>query len=146
MMFRTRVRFRPNVRRLVFWTALVVMLVSSLTGLIWTVVSPDFAKAPLRVLTSAGPLASLTLGIGSLLVALVFGLIEFTNPTFHPESHLFDWGDVDSLHQLTRQKQLDEPTREWARSLADRISIVLPGRSPAAQGPSTSRTPAIELP
>lgn len=146
MRFRTRVRFRPDVRRLVFWSALAIMLVSSVTGLIWAVVTPDFVKAPLRALTSAGPIASLTLGLGSLLVAVVFGLIEFTNPTFHPESHLFDWGDVDSLHALARHRQLDEPTREWARSLADRISIVLPGRLPAAEGPSQRRTPAIETP
>ncbi len=131
-------RFPANLRRLVFWTTLALMLVAGLTGLIWAVITREFG---------IGPIAALTLGLGALLVALVFGVLEFTNPTFHPESHLFDWGDVDSLRALAQRDQLDAPTRDWARSLADRVAVVLPGRAPAAQdGHSQPKTPAVRRP
>ncbi|MGH7467125.1 MAG: hypothetical protein ACRENP_03980 [Longimicrobiales bacterium] len=113
------------------------MLISGLTGLIWRLLSGEFGR---------GPMAALTLGIGALVVTLVYGLLKFTNPTFHPESHLFDWGDVDSLRNLARGEKLDAPTREWARSLADRIAVVLPGRSAPAQGQSQPKTPAVRRP
>jgi hypothetical protein len=116
----SRVRFRPNLRRGVFWISLAVMLGAGLTGLTWAVLTHEFGT---------GPMTALAVGIGALAVALIFGLLDFTNPTFHPESHLFDWHDVDTLRTLARQGELDEPTREWARSLSDRIAIVLPGRS-----------------
>jgi hypothetical protein len=137
MMLRTRLRFRPNLRRSVFWVALSVMLISALTGLIWAVIEREFGR---------GPISVLGVGLGALLVALAFGLLEFTNPTFHPESHLFDWTDVDSLRELERRGQLPEPTREFVRSLADRIAVVLPGRPAPAQGQSQPKTPAGRRP
>jgi hypothetical protein len=124
-------------RRFVFWGALSVMLVAGLTGLIWAVATRDFGVVPI---------ASLAMGIGALVVALVYGLLDFTSPTFHPGSHLFDWGDVDSLRNLARQDRLDAPTREWARSLADRIAVVLPGRPAPAQDQSQPKTPAVKRP
>jgi hypothetical protein len=128
-----RFRFRrgPNLRRLVFWTSLVVMLGAALTGLIWAVIERDFGW---------GPLGAVAVGLGALLIALVFGLLEFTNPTFHPESHLFDWSDVDALRKVARQPELDAETRDWARSLAERIAVVLPGRASAGGERRPSRT------
>ena len=137
MKLRARLRLRPNLRRLVFWAALGVMLSAGLTGLIWAVVTRDFGLVPI---------AAMTMGIGALIVALAFGLLESTSPTFHPESHLFDWGDVDSLRRLAQGQEVDAPTREWARSLADRIAIVLPGRALQVQGQSQPKTPAVRRP
>jgi hypothetical protein len=134
---RTRLRAHPNLRRLVFWISLGVMLTAGLTGLIWRLLSGEFGR---------GPMAAMALGIGALVVALVYGLLEFTSPTFHPESHLFQWADVDTLRSLARRDQLDAATREWARSLADRIAVVLPGRSAPAHGQSQPKTPAVRRP
>jgi hypothetical protein len=132
-----RLKFPAKLRRIVFWTTTAVMLVSGVTGLIWGLLSHKFG---------AGPVAALTLGLGALLVALVFGVLEFISPTFHPESHLFDWGDVDSLRALAKREHLDVPTRDWARSLADRVAIVLPGRPAAAHGPDQAKTTTARRP
>jgi hypothetical protein len=129
--FRFRLRRRPNLRRLVFWGSLFVMLGAALTGLFWAVIEREFGP---------GPLTMVTVGLGALLIALAFGLLEFTNPTFHPESHLFDWSDVDSLRTVSRQTDLDAETRDWARSLAERIAVVLPGRAPSDRERRHSRT------
>ncbi|MGH7461214.1 MAG: hypothetical protein ACREMA_09330 [Longimicrobiales bacterium] len=137
MKLRSRIRFRPSLRRGVFWIALGIMLVAGVTGLAWSALTREYG---------IGPIAAATVGIGALLVALAFALLEFTNPTFHPESHLFDWDDVDRLRGLARDGVLDEPTREWTRSVGDRITIVLPGRSPVAQGQSQPKTPAVKSP
>ena len=137
MRFRTRVRFRPKLRRWVFWTAVVVMLAAAFTGLVFRLIDGEYGQVAL---------AALKVGVSALAVALVFGLLELTNPTFHPESHLFDWTDVDSLRELARRDQLPEPTREFVRSLADRIAIVLPGRASPAQGQSQAKTPAVRRP
>ena len=73
-------------------------------------------------------MACVALGAGAFLVAIVFRLLEIANPTYHPESHLFSWDDVEALRLLSRRHP-DHPTRDWARSLADRIAVVLPGRA-----------------
>jgi hypothetical protein len=116
----TRSQILPILRRAVFWTALAVMLACALVGLVWRLIDGQF---------SAGPQAAATIGSGALLIALVFGLLHFTNPTFHPESHLFTWSDVDTLRALARNPAVEPETREWARSLADRVAVVLPGRN-----------------
>jgi hypothetical protein len=119
-----RFRAGPDLRRIVFWVALAIMLAGALVGLIWALIEKEFGK---------GPLASLVIGLGALVVALVFGLLHFTNPTWHPESHLFSWADVDELRALARRTDVDPSTAEWARSLADRIAVVLPGRPAPAE-------------
>jgi hypothetical protein len=126
------VRFpaRPNLRRLVFWVALGIMLVGAVTGLVWALIEHEFGR---------GPLAFLTIGLSALLVALVFGLLHFTNPTFHPESHLFSWSDVDELRGLSQRLDIERETSEWARSLADRIAVVLPGRPQSELRPPRPR-------
>ena len=129
--FRFRLRRRPNLRRLVFWGSLFVMLGAALTGLIWAVIEREFGR---------GPLTAAAVGLGALLIALAFGLLEFTNPTFHPESHLFDWSDVDALRKVSRQSELDAATRDWARSLAERIAVVLPGRASSSGERRPTRT------
>jgi hypothetical protein len=106
------------------------MLVGAVTGLVWALIDHEFGP---------GPLAFLSLGLSALLVALVFGLLNFTNPTFHPESHLFSWSDVDELRGLSRHPDMEKETSEWARSLADRIAVVLPGRPQSELRPPRSR-------
>ena len=114
-----RFRAGPQLRRIVFWMALAIMLVGAVVGLVWALIEKGFGP---------GPLASLFVGLTALVVALVFGLLHFTNPTWHPESHLFGWSDVDELRTLSRRSDVDAQTADWARSLADRIAVVLPGR------------------
>ena len=124
-----RFRAGPGLRRIVFWVALAIMLVGALVGLVWALIAKEFGP---------GPLASLFVGLTALVVALVFGALHFTNPTWHPESHLFSWSDVDELRALARRTDVDATTAEWARSLADRIAVVLPGR-PATGEIKTAR-------
>lgn len=108
-----------------------VMLACAVVGLVWRLVEGKFG---------AGPQAAAAIGSGALLIALVFGLLHFTNPTFHPESHLFNWSDVDALRALARNSAVEPETREWARSLADRIAVVLPGRTvPPERKPSRTK-------
>ena len=136
MFGRFRFRFRSKLRRLVFWAAVVLMLVGALVGLVWAIIEPGRKYGP-------GPIAAVTLGLGALLVALVFGLLEFTDPTWHPESELFSWSDVDSLRELARRPGVDAETREWARSLADRIAVVLPGRPAPPESLGKSQRAAL---
>lgn len=127
---------RPDLRRIVFWGALAVMLVSALVGMLWGLIEREWL--------GVGPVACLALGVGAAGVAAIFRLLELAHPTYHPESHLFSWDDVDSLRQLSRRSERDPVTRDLARSLADRIAIVLPGRPP--QGQSQPKTPAVKRP
>ena len=117
-------RAGPHLRRIVFWVSLGIMLIGALVGLIWALIAKEFGP---------GPLASLVIGLTALVVALVFGLLHFANPTWHPESHLFSWSDVDELRALARRTDIDAETVEWARSLADRVAVVLPGRPVASE-------------
>jgi hypothetical protein len=128
---RPRHRGLPMLRRGVFWAALVVMLASAVVGLIWRLLDGKW---------SVGPQVAASIGSGALLIALVFGLLHFTNPTFHPESHLFGWSDVDALRALARNPAVTPEQREWARSLADRIAIVLPGRVSPPEPRKPSKT------
>lgn len=116
-----RVR-KAGLRRVVFWSAILLMVGSALFGLIWEI---GFHR---ERGWSVQAMAAAAIGVGSLLIALLFSLLEFTRPTFHPESELFDWSDVDGLRALSRDDGLDRETREFVRSLADRVAVVLPGR------------------
>ena len=114
-----RFRVRTGLRRFVFWGAATVMLGAAVFGLVWAFVAREW---------TAPSIVALTVGVGAMMVALAFGLLESASPTFHPESELFDWDDVDTLRALARDRELDRGVREFLRTLADRIAIVLPGR------------------
>ena len=121
---------------MVFWASLVVMLASALVGMLWGLIDREW--------WGVGPMACLALGLGALIVAVVFRVLELVNPTYHPESHLFSWDDVDALRLLSRRSERDPATRDLARSLAERLALVLPGRPP--QGQSQPKTPAVKRP
>ena len=136
MKVRPRHSSPPGLRRVVFWVAATVMLAAALFGLVWAFIVRDWTMPSI---------AALTVGVGALMVALAFGLLEFTSPTFHPESELFDWDDVDTLRALAREPALDPTVREYLRSLADRVAVVLPGREPQPPEERNPRSPAPRL-
>jgi len=120
---------RPPVRRLVFWTAIAIMLVAAVVGLVeWF---PDRKFGSVSV-------AAASLGFGALVVAIVFGLLQQASRTFHPESELFRYADVDTLRSIARRTS-DPELRDWALSLAERISVVLPGREAPPASPTAPR-------
>ena len=97
------------------------MLAAALVGLLSALIANEF---------SATSLAALTVGLGALLISGALVLVDLVTRKWHPESGLFSWSDVDNLRQLALRAPIAE-TREWARSLADRIAVVLPGRERA---------------
>lgn len=109
---------RPPVRRLVFWTAIALMLIAAVVGLVEWFPEREFGSVSI---------AAASLGIGALVVAIVFGLMQQASRTFHPESELFRYADVDTLRSIAN-RTTDAELRDWALSLAERITIVLPGR------------------
>lgn len=120
-----RFKAPPTIRKAVFWASLLVMLIAAPVGMVARLTTREWGVVPQ---------ASLALGLGALLVALVFWLLELTNPMFHPESDLFSWDDVDELRKLAR-RTTDAEERAWARSLAERIAVVLPGRAHGERRP-----------
>jgi hypothetical protein len=104
--------------RIVIVVAVVVMLGSAVTGLVYALIEREIGW---------NSLTALTVGFGALLIALAGLVVEKMNRRFHPESNLFFWSDVDSLRAVARNATDDE-TREWALSLSERIAVVLPGR------------------
>jgi len=125
---------RPPVRRLVFWTAIALMLIAAVVGLIEWFPERQFGRVSV---------AALSLGIGALVVAIVFGLLQQASRTFHPESELFRYADVDTLRGIARRTD-DPELRDWALSLADRITVVLPGREAPPPSASVPR-PRVDL-
>lgn len=112
--------FRSRLRKTLFVICVGIMLAAALVGLISALIANDF---------SGVSIAALTVGLGALLIAAGIVLVELINRKYHPESGLFSWSDVDNLRDLAVRSASDAEVREWARSLADRIAIVLPGRS-----------------
>lgn len=111
--------FRSRLRKALFLISVAIMLAAAVIGLISALHAGEFS----------GPsIAALTVGLGALLIVASLVLVEATSRKFHPESGLFSWTDVDNLRSLAVSSADDDETREWARSLADRIAIVLPGR------------------
>lgn len=111
--------FRSRLRKALFLLSVAIMLAAAVIGLITALHAGEFS----------GPsIAALTVGLGALLIVASLVLVEATSRKFHPESGLFSWTDVDNLRSLAFSSADDDETREWARSLADRIAIVLPGR------------------
>ena len=104
--------------RIVIVVAVIVMLGSAVTGLVYAMIEREIGW---------NSLTALTVGIGALLIALAGLVVEKMSRRFHPESNLFLWSDVDSLRAVARHATDDE-TRDWALSLSERIAVVLPGR------------------
>lgn len=97
------------------------MLGAAVVGLVATLIAGKIT------LVSLGALGA---GIGALLIIAGLVVVELVSRKFHPESGLFTWSDVDTLRDLAIRNSDDPETREWAKSLADRIAVVLPGRNP----------------
>ena len=112
--------FRSRLRKALFIASVAIMLAAAVFGLLSALHAGTFNRLSI---------ASLTVGIGALLIIASLVLLEATSRKFHPESGLFSWSDVDNLRALAVRSAHDGETREWARSLADRIAIVLPGRT-----------------
>lgn len=112
--------FRSTLVKTAFAVAVGTMLASALVGLILALFAGEFNGASI---------GALTIGLGALLIVAGILVIDVVNRKFHPETGLFGWSDVDNLHELSRRNEIDAQTREWARSLAERIAIVLPGRA-----------------
>lgn len=112
--------FRTRLLKVVFGISVAIMLGAALTGLVLSLIAGEFNHSSL---------AALTVGLGALLICAALVLVETVTRKFHPETGLFSWSDVDNLRTLAVHSADDTETREWARSLADRIAIVLPGRS-----------------
>ena len=115
--------FRSRLRKALFLGCVAIMLGAALFGLIGALLAGEF---------SSYSIAALTVGLAALLVSAGLVLIELNSRKWHPESGLFTWSDVDNLRSLALIDDVDAQTRQWARSLADRIAVVLPGR-PAAR-------------
>ncbi|HEX6559434.1 MAG TPA: hypothetical protein VF021_08220 [Longimicrobiales bacterium] len=113
--------FRSRLRKALFLISVAIMLGAALVGLITALHAGEF---------NGLSIAALTVGLGALLIVAALILVEATSRKFHPESGLFTWSDVDNLRSIAVRSAHDAETRAWARSLADRIAIVLPGRQP----------------
>jgi hypothetical protein len=111
--------FRTRLTKALFIISVALMLAGALVGLLSALIANEF---------NATSIAALTVGLGALLISGALVLVELVTRKWHPESGLFSWGDVDNLRQLALRAPVDAETREWARSLADRIAVVLPGR------------------
>lgn len=111
--------FRSRLVKTIFFVCVVIMLASAMFGLVSWFFSRSFERLSLT---------SLTVGFGALMIALSLLVVEVMTRKFHPETGLFMWSDVDELRDIANRPALDVATRDWARSLADRIAIVLPGR------------------
>lgn len=96
------------------------MLGAAVVGLVATLIAGKITIVSLGALSA---------GIGALLIMAGLVVVELVSRKFHPESGLFTWSDVDTLRDLAIRNSADPETREWAKSLADRIAVVLPGRN-----------------
>jgi hypothetical protein len=103
----------------IFEVSLALMLVAAVTGLVLAVLAGEF---------DLWSLAALTVGLSALLIIVGIVIVELVSRKFHPESGLFTWSDVDNLRALAAEPSIDVDLRDWARSLAERVAIVLPGR------------------
>jgi len=95
------------------------MLAAALTGLSAAMIAGEF---------NAFSIAALTIGLAALLTTGGLVLVALVTRKWQPQSGPFTWSDVDNLRNLAMRLTTDAETREWARSLADRIAVVLPPR------------------
>jgi hypothetical protein len=110
--------FRSRLIKSLFVVSAAIMALAAVSGLVAAVVEGGF-----------GPysIAAVTVGLGALLIILGLVSADLVNRKFHPESALFRWTDVDILRGIAGSAD-DPAVREWARSMADRVAVVLPRR------------------
>jgi cytochrome c biogenesis protein CcdA len=111
--------FRSALIKAIFVASVGIMLAAALCGLVIALFEGEFTTTSI---------AALTVGLGALLIIAGLVLTDLVNRKFHPESGMFSWSDVDALRALAQSADSSE-VRAWARSLADRIAVVLPGRA-----------------
>lgn len=111
--------FRSRLRKALFVVSVAIMIAAAVVGLIAALITGK---------SSSSAIAALTVGLGALAIMAGMVVAELVSRKFHPESGLFTWDDVDALRELAIRSAHDAEVREWAKSLADRIAIVLPGR------------------
>lgn len=111
--------FRSRPQKAVFVLCVALVSIAAPAGLSFALIGGEFELYSI---------VALTVGLGAVLIIAGQVVVELVSRKFHPESGLFTWSDVDTLRDLAVRSADDPETREWARSLADRIAVVLPGR------------------
>jgi hypothetical protein len=110
--------FRSPLMKGLFIASATIMVLAAVLGLIAALVEGGFG--PYSV-------AAVTTGLGALLIIIGLVSIDLVNRKFHPESGLFHWTDVDILRGLANTAD-DPAVRDWAKSMAERVAVVLPRR------------------
>ena len=110
--------FQSRFMKSLFIVCATIMALAAVSGLVAAAVEGGF-----------GPfsIAAVTVGLGALLIIIGLVSADLVNRKFHPESALFRWTDVDILRGLAGTAD-DPAVREWARSMAERVAVVLPRR------------------
>ena len=110
--------FRSPLIKGLFAVTAAILMVAAVAGLIAAVVEGGFGT---------WSITAVTVGLGALLIIIGLVSVDLVNRKFHPESGLFRWTDVDILRDLANTTE-DAAVRDWARSMADRVAVVLPRR------------------
>ena len=110
--------FRSRLMKTLFVVSATIMAFAAIAGLVAAVVEGGFGSVSI---------ASVTVGLGALLIIIGLVSVDLVNRKFHPESALFRWTDVDILRGLAGTAD-DPAVRDWARSMAERVAVVLPRR------------------
>lgn len=110
--------FRSRLIKTLFMVSATIMALAAVTGLIAAIIEGGFGSYSI---------AAVTVGLGALLIIIGLVSADLVNRKFHPESALFQWTDVDILRGLAGTAD-DPAVRDWARSMAERVAVVLPRR------------------
>jgi hypothetical protein len=110
--------FRSGLMKTLFVASAGIMALAAVSGLVAAVVEGGFGSYSY---------AAATVGLGALLIIIGLVSVDLVNRKFHPESALFRWTDVDILRGLANTAD-DPAVRAWARSMAERVAVVLPRR------------------
>jgi peptidoglycan/LPS O-acetylase OafA/YrhL len=110
--------FRSRLMKTLFVVSATIMALAAVSGLIAALAAGGFERYSI---------AAVTVGLGALLIIVGLVSAELVNRKFHPESALFRWADVDILRGLANTAD-DPAVRDWARSMAERVAVVLPRR------------------
>lgn len=109
---------RTRLFKLALHVSVVIMLAAATVSLMAAMIAGEFDRVSI---------AALTIGLGALFIVLGIVSANLLNRMYHPESALFTWADVDNLRALAASTT-DAELQDWARSLAERVAVVLPGR------------------
>jgi hypothetical protein len=110
--------FRSRLMKTLFAVSAAIMGCAGVAGLVAAVIEGGFG--PISI-------AAVTIGLGALLIIIGLVSADLVNRKFHPESALSRWTDVDILRELAGTAD-DPAIRDWARSMAERVAVVLPRR------------------